>query len=207
MHSGELRHAFGAALLAAAALAGCAGTNSRFLPQSTTSQNAQFATYDAVMTAYEAIAPGRTPAAQLPSLGFDVASTPNVEVLNYLGVIERFMPRESIRIASLAAPVRRCIAARQGCTGYIFKPNKHVDRREGNVVLDALSFRRLTVTTGWSAEVLVLVQNGTVTYKLFSGQPRQDGTQLRVQPLGPVQDLTNTASGAVAGAVTGAAFQ
>jgi hypothetical protein len=206
MHSGELRHALWAAALTAA-LSGCAGANNRLLPQSTTSQNAQFETYGSVMTAYDAIQPGRTSAEQLPQLGFDVMSSPNVEVLNYLGIVERFMPRESITLASLSRPVRRCIAARQGCIGYVFKPNKHVDQRMGNVVLDALSFRRLTVTTGWSAEVLVLVQNGTVTYKLFSGQPRMDGTQLRVQPLGPVQDLTNTASGAVAGAVTGAAFK
>jgi len=180
-------------------LYGCQGMQDRLLPQSTTLHNAGFETYESVMVAYEAVEPGVTPSAQLPSLGFDISTGPNTEVLNYLGVIERFMPREAIKLEDLAPAVRTCILGQHYCTGYVFKPSWRVDQRQGNVALDALSFRRVTVTTGWSAEVVLLVQDDVVTYKLFSGQPRQDATSLRVQPLGPLQDSGGLVSGAAGG--------
>jgi hypothetical protein len=164
------------------------------LPQSTNIQNSGFQSYDDVSKAYDRIAPGSTPAPQLSKLGFDVARNSNVEVLNYLGVIERFMPRESITLVSLDPAVRDCISARAGCTGYIFRPSMRTDQRVGNVFLDTLSFRRTTVSSGWSAEVLLLVQNNIVTYKLLSGKPRIDGTEKKEQPLGPMQDLGGTAA-------------
>jgi hypothetical protein len=197
MRSRILRPLLG--ILGLSALCGCAGTQDRLLPQSTTLQNAGFVTYDSVLEAYESVEPGVTPAAQLPSLGFNLATAPNTEVLSYLGVIERFMPREAIKLETLAPAVRTCILAQHYCTGYVFKPSRRVDQRQGNVALDALSFRRTTITTGWSAEVILLVQDGMVTYKLFSGQPRQDATNLRVQPLGPLQDSGGLVSGAAGG--------
>jgi hypothetical protein len=164
------------------------------LPQTTNAQNSSFQSYDDVSKAYDRILPGSTSAPQLSGMGFDVDHTSNVEVLNYLGVIERFMPRESITLESLDPAVRNCVSARAGCTGYIFRPSKRTDQRVGNVLLDTLSFKRTTVSSGWSAEVLVLVQNNMVTYKLFSGKPRIDGTEERAQPLGPVQDLGGAAA-------------
>jgi len=181
------------------ALYGCEVMQDRLLPESTTLQNAGFETYESVMASYESVEPGVMPASQLPSLGFDIAMSPNTEVLSYLGIIERFMPREAIKLETLAPPVRTCILAQHYCAGYVFKPSRRVDQRQGNVALDALSFRRMTVTTGWSAEVILLVQNGVVTYKLFSGEPRQDVTSLRVQPLGPLQDSGGLVSGAAGG--------
>lgn len=186
-------------MLGLTALCGCESMRNRLLPESTTRQNAGFESYESVIEAYQGVVPGVTPSAQLPSLGFNIETASNMEVLSYLGVMERFMPREAIKLETLAPAVRTCILAQHYCTGYVFKPSLRVDQRQGNVALDALSFRRMTLTTGWSAEVILLVQDNVVTYKLFSGQPRQENTSLRVQPLGPLQDSGGLVSGAAGG--------
>ena len=46
-----------------------------------------------------------------------------------------------------------------------------------------------TRETGWTAQVLVLVQNGRVTHKLLSGEPHVQVVRDDVQPLGPMQNL------------------
>jgi hypothetical protein len=197
MRASRLRHAMTG--VTAVLLAGCSSMD--YLPANSDAQNARFQTFSEVMAAYDEIVPGRTAQARLAKLGFDIEHSSNVEVLNYLGVIERFMPRESITLAQLDPAVRSCILARALCTGYIFRPSKKTEQRVGNVILDTLSFRRTTIASGWSAEVLLLVQNGEVSYKLFSGKPHIDGTQQRVQPLGPVQDFGGTATGFALGKV------
>ncbi|HEY0281114.1 MAG TPA: hypothetical protein VGC27_00635, partial [Rhizomicrobium sp.] len=60
------------------------------------SASTSFQTYDQVAGAFVGIIPGETRLSDLPKLGFDTATTPNVEILSYLGVIERFMPRNSL---------------------------------------------------------------------------------------------------------------
>jgi len=127
-------------------------------------------------------------------LGFDVRKATNVEILSYLGVTAHFMPRNSIGLQDLDPSVRTCIQRRERCTGYLFKLERRQEQRVGNVALDALSFSRTTVTSGWSAEALFLVENGTVMYKLLSGSPKLDTVRERVQPLGPLQDLTGAAA-------------
>jgi len=149
-----------------------------------------FASYDQVSGAYKSIVPGRTRSDDLAPIGFDVNASPNVEILSYLGVIERFMPRDSIKFDDLDPAVRSCVQARVACSAYVFRPERRERERVGNLLLDILGFSRRTVERGWSAEIVLLVQNGQVTHKLFSGRPRIEGTRNRVQPLGPFQDLS-----------------
>jgi hypothetical protein len=58
-------------------------------------------------------------------------------------------------------------------------------------VPDLLGFERVTRTTRWSVDVTLLVMNGRVVHKVFSGTPRAENLDDRKQPLGPLQDLGN----------------
>jgi hypothetical protein len=176
-----------ASLFVTLSLVGCGGLG--LLPYQTDVKNTNFKSYDAVQIAYKAITPGVTRESQLGDLGFDAASTPNVEVLSYLGVIERFMPRDSVKFDSLDPQVQSCIEARDRCTAYVFRPERLHQQRTGNWFLDILGFERTTVAYGWSAEVVLLMQDGRVAYKVMSGHPRIQDYHDNVQPLGPLQDL------------------
>ncbi|MBU6297990.1 MAG: hypothetical protein KGJ79_16865 [Alphaproteobacteria bacterium] len=153
-----------------------------------------FQTYDQVQAAYTDIVPGSTRMSDLQKLGFDTATTPNVEILSYLGVIERFMPRNTLSFDHLARPVQACIEAQDRCSALVFHPQHVESRRMGNVFLDLLGFERETLNTGWSAEVVLLMQDGHVAYKLMSGRPHIEDMHDTVQPLGPLQDIGNAAA-------------
>jgi len=64
--------------------------------------------------------------------------------------------------------------------------------RTGDFFLDIFGFERMTVNTGWSAEIVFLVQDGRVAYKVMSGKPNIQDSHDRVQPLGPLQDIGDT---------------
>ena len=136
---------------------------------------------------------GATRLSDLPRMGFDTATTPNVEILSYLGVIERFMPRNTMSFDHLAPPVQACIESQDRCSAFVFHPQHVESRRMGNIILDILGFERQTVDSGWSAEVVLLMQDGHVAYKLMSGRPRIEDTHDSISPLGPLQDIGNTA--------------
>ena len=176
-----------AAGVAAAALF-LVGCGESFLPQQTDVTTTGFKTYGDLETAYDHVEPGHTRESQLAKIGFD-PSAPNVEVLSYLGVIERFMPRDSVKFDHLAAPVRSCIMAQDRCTAYVFRPSLVEAHRTGDTMLDVFGFDRTTVRNGWSAEVTLLVQDGRVSYKVISGKPHIEETVEKVHPLGPLQDV------------------
>ncbi len=180
----------GTALLAALVLAGC----SSLLPSESESETQSFTSYAGVESAFERVVPLATRASELTPLGFNVTDATNVEVLSYLGVMEHFMPRNSLLLQDLDPAVRSCILRRERCLGYRFNLEHREQQRVGNVALDMLSFSRTTVTNGWSADVIFLVDQGLVTYKLLSGNPNYDRTHERVQPLGPLQDLSGAAA-------------
>jgi hypothetical protein len=52
-----------------------------------------------------------------------------------------------------------------------------------------MGFERITHSERWSAEVILLVMNGRVVHKVFSGNPRTENWEDKRQPLGPLQDL------------------
>ena len=172
-------------------LVGCGGLG--LLPHETKAASNSFQSYEQVQSAYTDVVPGQTRLTDLPKLGFDTATTPNVEVLSYLGVIERFMPRSTMSFDHLAPPVQACIESQDRCSAFVFHPQHVESRRMGNIFLDLLGFERKTVDTGWTAEVVLLMQDGHVAYKLMSGRPRVEDMHDEVTPLGPLQDIGNTA--------------
>lgn len=191
---------FAVAAALALALGGCQ-TTQKLLPSQTEADNGRFDTYTDVQHAYDRIQPGRTSTHDLAGMGFDVDATSNVEVLSYLGVIERFMPRESIHMDDLDPTVRQCLQSRVECTAYIFRPQFAEKRRIGNLPLDLLGFKRTTQQNGWSAEVLLVIKDSKVIYKLWAGKPHMDGVRTQLSPLGPFQDLSGVAGGAVANVI------
>jgi hypothetical protein len=168
-------------------------SNTDLLPGEDDTVATTFTTYDAVETAYGNVKAGETRVPDLAQLGFDTSTAPNVERLSYLGVMDRFLPGSSIRFDKLAPAVQTCIEAQEHCSAVIFRPARVRAQRSGSLVLDLLGFERVTVSTGWSAEVIFLMQDGTVVYKVLQGKPRIQEVRDRVQPLGPLQDFGDTA--------------
>jgi hypothetical protein len=179
-----------ASVLVTLVLVGCGGLG--LLPHESDVKNTSFKSYSEVQVAYQQIAPGQTRTGDLAEIGFDSNESPNVEVLSYLGVIEKFLPRDSIRFDALDPTVQKCIEARDRCTGFVFHPERLHKERLGNWFLDILGFQRTTVNYGWSAEIVLLVMDGHVAYKVMSGRPHIEDFHHDIQPLGPFQDLGGT---------------
>jgi hypothetical protein len=133
------------ALVGTMGLVGLAGCGGGLLPESQGHSATPFETYDQVVESFDRIVPGMTQAQDLPNLGFD-ATTGKVDLLSDVKIEARFRPAGG-RWEQVAPAVRACINAQVYCTGYVFHPSR-------------------------AAEVTLLVMNGRVVHKVFSGNPR-----------------------------------
>jgi hypothetical protein len=128
--------------------------------------------------AYARVQPGLTRASQLSQLGFD-SGTPNVQVLSYFGVLERFMPGDSVRFDKLNDAVRSCIIeARDRCKALVIQPADQRHASSGGMFA-ALGFGQAKAATP-PAQVTLLLQNGRVAYKMISGLPFQPPRRVAV---------------------------
>ncbi len=168
------------------ALTGCGGI---LLPSQSEIGDSVFDSYGSVRVAFDKISLRQSSVSDLSTLGFDAQRTPNVAVLSYLEIVERFMPNSSMAFDRLDPAVQDCIMARTSCEGYVFNVEHHEFQRSGSLFLDIFGFEHLTTETGWTAQVLVLVQDGHVTHKLLSGSPNVRIVRDDVEPLGPMQNL------------------
>lgn len=187
-----------AALVAALALSACA---SDLLPSSERETAGPFASYEIAETAYKIIQPGVTDSRKLREYGIDPANTPNMRVINYVEIMQYFMPNDTVRMKDLDPAVQGCLGARTACQGYLLSPGASTTQRTGHVSLDIIGVQRETRETGWSATMLLLLVDDIVVYKLWSGSPNQDERRQETNPLGPAQDLSGTARGAIGGAI------
>lgn len=178
-------------LMVVLVLAGCSGV----LPHETTADSVKFQTYEDLMTAYAKIDVGKTKLADLTGLGFDPKTTPNIEILSYVEIIDRFMPTEAMTVQRLPKGVRSCIEAQDHCSAYVMHLKHSKVRHNGGVVPDLLEIERDTSSVGWSAEVVLLLRDDQVAYKMISSQPYLADQREQSQPLGPLQDLGKTLSG------------
>lgn len=169
----------------AAMTAGC----STILPRKETTTVSRFATYNDVTAAYANIQPGRTTIDDLATIGFDLKKTPNIKQVNYLQITEAFLPHPGVSFAMMPASVQECVKAQDRCMGYVIGPRVVNEKRVGNIALDIFNFRRKTTTTGWTAEMLLVLLDGVVVYKLWSGEPNIDSSSTTTNPLGPLQNL------------------
>ena len=188
-----------ASLSLACLLAGCASWG--VLPSTTETTETPFQTYKSAEDAFNQVKPFVTTTRELKARGFDPYATPNIKMLNYLELLPRFLPQQSIKMEDLDPAVQGCLTAREACQGWLAEPSISSKDRTGNVALDVLGFERETTSTGWKASMLLLVQNGVVVYKLWSGTPSILEVKTEKRPLGPLQDLSGPAASAVSGAV------
>ena len=137
--------------------------------------------------AFDLITPYQTKKNELEQLGFDPKVTPNIKILNYLDLIERFMPNQSITIEDLALGMQDCLSDQEQCIAYEIIIRKFNSQRFGNVFADLLNFRRKITVSGWEFRSLIVLKNSLVVYKLSSGTPKTDELHDALNPLGPLQ--------------------
>ena len=173
-------------LALAAVLAGCSG----ILPRESDANTAQFQTYNDLMAAYDKIVPGSTTLAQLSEIGLDPKKLPNIQVLSYIEVTNKFMPQYSpITIDRLPKGARECIEANSRCSAFVFRFDRRQTRHNGNVAADIFQFHQEKVKYGWSAEIIVLMRDEDVVYKVISGMPYAEERMDNSRPLGPLQQV------------------
>ena len=156
-----------------------------------------WSSFDEAQEAFEHIVPHATTMQDLHEMGFSHTCTPNLEILTYLDIIDRFIPNASISIEDLDPVVRKCIESKDCCQAYELNVLVQKKQRFGNALLDIFGFTKNTHTTGWNFKALVLIQDGLVIYKLRSGQPNIDRVQKKTQPLGPFQEMEGVVTKAV----------
>lgn len=162
---------------------------SALLPSSKEVVRSPWQTYQEAQLAFDRIIPGETTEVELAALQLDPASNPNIAILNYSDVLNRFLPHASISIDDLDLGVRECLSAKVLCKGFQISQSSVHRNRNGNFVADVLGFSRETHITGWKFNGLLLIKEGVVIYKLTGGTPSIAQQEENNNPLGPVQKL------------------
>lgn len=162
-------------------LNGCAA----LLPSSKDVVLVPWNSYQEVQDAYEKVIPNETTVSQLKIKGFDIYSTPNVKILNYLDVAAT---AQNINLEDLGDGLARCIKVRHRCKGYQIEPKVMENERVGNFWLDMFNFKRQTKGAGWRFKAIFLVINEVIVDKFWNGDPNIVEEHVNINPLGPLQD-------------------
>lgn len=169
------------------------------LPKAEEVTKSPWGSFKEAMAAYDQIRLDKTTVRELQQLGFDPYSTPNVRILSYLDIIQKFMPTNSVTLEHLPASVRRCLAKQESCRAYEATPGIVKRKRIGSTFKDLLGFKRKTIETGWRFNALIVLDDDIAVYKVWSGVPNIDSEKTRKNPLGPLQgsggDLAKDALG------------
>jgi hypothetical protein len=166
---------------------GCSSNN--LLPSVKNTTESPWQNYAEARKAFDRIVPMKSTTEDLKKLGFDPFETPNVTLVTYLEILQKFMPNQSIKLEDLDDGVQNCLKARAQCSGYEVSPNKVNKKRYGSVMLDLLNFRKKTVTTGWHFKALIVLNGDLVVYKLSGGEPNIIEFEDKRNPLGPLQNI------------------
>ena len=169
------------------------------LPRAEEVTKSPWESFKQAKSSYDEIILNQTTVEELRGLGFDPYSTPNVNILSYLDVIQKFMPTNSVRLEHLPISVRKCIAKLEACKAYEAHPGVTKRKRTGSAFKVLLGFKRKTIESGWRFNALIVLDNGVAVYKVWSGVPNVDSEKTRKNPLGPLQgsggDLAKDAIG------------
>ncbi len=188
-------HATMAGILMACLLVVNTGCSS-LLPTAKGNIESPWETFEQAKDAFDRIVPHETTTTELAAFNIDPYKTPNVKILTYLDLIQRFMPNASITKEDLDASLRECISAKDDCRAYEIRVHKLKKKRYGNVFLDMFKFKRQTRLTGWNFYALVALKDNVVIYKIWGGQPQLDEDLYSKNPLGLLQSPEDAASGA-----------
>ena len=170
----------------------CLSACSAMLPAARQDQMSPWDDFDGAKNSFDQIIPFRTDMETVRKLGFDPYKTANMQVLNQAQVVSAVLPSPLQERASIPQGIRDCMQVQQDCVGYLMEPGKIKQTRMGNFLLDFLNFKRNTLTTGWKFSALIVVIADKVVYKQWTGQPRIESTDVRINPLGPLQSMGET---------------
>ena len=163
--------------------AGCAS----LLPQSSTEVSA-FKSFEEAQKAIEGLTPNQSNLKSLAAIGIDPAKHPNTTILTHADVVRRFVPGSVLGKQDLDPGVVACLEARDACRGLDVIAARIAKNRTGGFFADFFNFSRRTDTTGWRFNAVILLVNNVVVYRTWGGQPVLNETELRTNPLGPLQD-------------------
>ena len=74
---------------------------SSLLPSTRKDTKSPWNSYEEAKAAFDQIVPYKTTSEDLKKLGFDPFNTPNIALLTYMDVVQRFMPNPSITLREL----------------------------------------------------------------------------------------------------------
>jgi hypothetical protein len=163
--------------------AGCAS----LLPKSKT-ESSEFKSFEEARLAIEGLTPMKSTLGNLNSMGIDPVKHPNTTVLTHADVVRRFVPGSVLGKNDLDPGVVSCLEARDACRGMDVVATRIEKNRTGNFLADFFNFSRRTDTTGWRFNAVILLVNNVVVYRTWGGQPSVNETEVRTNPLGPLQD-------------------
>ena len=165
-------------------ISGCSG----LLPVAKSTDESRWESFDQVKASFDLITPAKTTCKDLQQLGFDPYHTANVQIHNYLAIINKFMPNTNITMADLPPGLRGCVEAKDSCVAYEMKIQNIKSQRHGSLFLDLLRFKREATQSGWRFSAFLVLVDDLVVYKLWEGQPSIAGEIYKKNPLGPLQD-------------------
>lgn len=163
--------------------AGCTS----LLPKSK-NESSEFKSFEEARLAIEGLTPMKSTLGNLNSLGIDPVKHPNTTILTHADVVRRFVPGSVLGKTDLDPGVVSCLEARDACRGMDFVATRIERNRTGNFFTDFFNFSRRTDTTGWRFNAVILLVNNVVVYRNWGGQPSVNETEVRTNPLGPLQD-------------------
>jgi hypothetical protein len=170
-------------ILIASLLVGC----SSLLPSGKETAVTPWKTFEEAKASYDKIIPYESDMTTVCDLGFDPYKTPNVKILNHAQVVQTVVPSAVQDDGMIPPGVLDCAKAQEACQGFYMEPNKISRQRVGNFWLDFLNFKRETVTSGWRFGALIVIVDGRVVYKQWSGSPNILEENSQRNPLGPLQ--------------------
>ena len=169
-------------------LSGCAS----LLPTSKVEVQTPWRSYSDAQALYEKIVVNKSTVADLKVLGLDADITPNVVSLSHADLMRRFASVPGMDTDMLDHRLRVCLRNLEKCAAMEIEQIQTHRERIGNFWMDFLNFRRKTLTTGWKFDAIIVLDDGLVIYKVWSGKPNIRELEDNRNPLGPFQGVGET---------------
>lgn len=166
-------------------LSACTG----LLPRAKQEAQTPWHSYAEAQAMFEKIVPGKTRIADLKTLAVDPDQTPNVSVLSYADLLRRLFPVSSFDLRLLDPGLQECVPAQHACFGYEIEQISLDRKRFGNFWLDFFNFKRQVDVSGWQFNAVIVIKDGLVVYKQWSGKPKVHQLEEERSPLGPLQGI------------------
>lgn len=173
---------------ASVALLGLLGACSNLLPRGQT-RVSEFQSFEQARSAIEGLQPATSTLASLRAIGIDPLKSPNATLLTHADVVRRFVPAGVIERRDLDPGIVQCLEARDACRGLDVTASHLASERQGSFFADFFNFVRRTEITGWRFNAVILLVGDVVVYRTWGGQPSIHETDVKRNPLGPLQDI------------------